>query len=125
MLRMDHNKDLTFLSQKLRKNMTKEEKHLWYDFLKKYPVQFKRQVTCGQYILDFYCPKVKLAIELDGSYHRATKVAINDKTRDEYLKSLGIMVMRYPNKDIWNNFHVVREQIDYMVKRRTEGLDGK
>ena len=120
---MDHNKDLTFLSQKLRKNMTKEEKHLWYDFLKKHPVQFKRQVTCGQYILDFYCPKAKLAIELDGEYHRA--IERSDKTRDEYLNSLGILVIRYKNKEIWENFLEIRDQIGYMVKKRTESTDEK
>ena len=120
---MNHNKDLTFLSQKLRNNRTKEEKHLWYDFLKNYPIQFKRQVTCGQYILDFYCPKARLAIELDGEYHRA--IEKSDKTRDEYLKSLGIFVMRYKNREIWENFLEIRGQIDHMVKKRTENPDEK
>ncbi|MBR5490966.1 MAG: DUF559 domain-containing protein, partial [Oscillospiraceae bacterium] len=56
-------------SQLLRKNMTKEERHLWYDFLKSFPLQFKRQKPIGPYIVDFYCPKARLVVELDGSQH--------------------------------------------------------
>ena len=75
---MQHNKKLTPLAQTLRKEMTKEEKQLWSQFLRDYPIQFKRQVTCGNYIMDFYCPKAKLAIELDGSYHRISEIAKNE-----------------------------------------------
>ena len=96
---MYHNKNLTVLSQKLRKEMTKEEKKLWYQFLRHYPTQFKRQVTCGDYILDFYCPSAKLAIELDGYYHSVTKIAESDKIRTEYLNSRGVQVLRFPNRD--------------------------
>ena len=116
---MEHNKELTQLAQTLRRGMTKEEKQLWYQFLRNYPVQFKRQVTCGQYILDFYCPKAKLAIELDGAYHKHPDTAENDMRRTEYLNSVGIYVMRFPNRDIWQDFKRVREQIDYMVRQRT------
>ena len=115
---MRHNKNLTRLSQKLRREMTKEEQQLWYRFLRKYPIQFKRQSTCGQYILDFYCPKAKLAIELDGSYHSYSETAENDKKRAEYLNSIGICVMRFPNRDIWQNLDRVCNQIDFMVKKR-------
>ena len=61
-------------AQELRKNATKEENHLWYDFLRTYPVQFLRQKPFGPYIVDFYCHKAKLAIELDGSQHYEGKV---------------------------------------------------
>ena len=115
---MQHNKQLTHLAQKLRKEMTKEEKQLWYQFLKNYPIQFKRQVTCGRYILDFYCPKAMLAIELDGSYHKYSEVAENDKVRTDYLNSMGIHVMRFPNRDIWQDFDRVCKQIDYTVNKR-------
>ena len=115
---MEHNKKLTPLAQRLRRDMTKEEKQLWYHFLKVYPVQFKRQVTCGQYILDFYCPNAKLAVELDGKHHHIDECAEKDITRTEYLNSVGIYVMRFPNKDIWKNFDRVCMQIDYMVKQR-------
>ena len=117
---MKHNKSLTAIAQKLRKEMTKEEKQLWYRFLRNYPIQFKRQVTCGQYILDFYCPKIQLAIELDGSYHYYSDAAANDKTRTEYLNSLGICVMRFPNKDVWQDLDHICKQIDFAVKKLLE-----
>ena len=115
---MKHNKKLTPLSQKLRKDMTKEEKQLWYQFLREYPIQFKRQVTCGKYILDFYCPKAKLAVELDGAYHREAEVEENDIIRTEYLNSIGIYVIRFPNRDVWQHFSRVCEQIDFVVQKR-------
>ena len=122
---MKHNKELTSLAQKLRKDMTKEEKLLWYRFLKNYPIQFKRQSTCGDYILDFYCPKAKLAIELDGSYHRYSKAVEHDKERTEYLETLGIYVMRFPNKDIWQDYDRVCTQIDYIVQQRCAAINTK
>ena len=64
-----NNPNLTNLSQNLRKNMTKEEKHLWYDFLKNLPITVNRQKVIGNYIVDFYCAKANIAIELDGSQH--------------------------------------------------------
>ena len=122
-LYMYHNKNLTVLSQKLRKEMTKEEKKLWYQFLRHYPTQFKRQVTCGDYILDFYCPSAKLAIELDGYYHGVTKIAESDKIRTEYLNSRGVQVLRFPNRDVWNDFERVCNQIDFSVHKRCENKD--
>jgi very-short-patch-repair endonuclease len=117
---MKHNKELTRLSQKLRREMTKEEKQLWYRFLRAYPVQFRRQVTCGQYILDFYCSKAKLEIELDGAYHGYSEIVKKDRVRTEYLDSIGICVLRFPNKEIWNDLDTVCRQIDYTVKKRLE-----
>ena len=61
-----HNKALVQNAKALRKNMTKEEKHLWYDFLRTYPIRFLRQKILGKYIADFYCAEAKLVIELDG-----------------------------------------------------------
>ncbi|MBQ7343800.1 MAG: endonuclease domain-containing protein [Clostridia bacterium] len=116
---MKHNKELTALAQSLRKNMTKEEKKLWYQFLKDYPVKFKRQVTCGEYILDFYCPKLKIAIELDGSYHQISTISENDKLREDYLDSVGIYVIRFPNCDIRQDFNQVCKQIDFAIQKRT------
>jgi len=98
--------------------MTKEEKQLWYRFLREYPMQFRRQVTCGSYILDFYCSKAKLAIEIDGAYHGYSEIAEKDKARTEYLNSIGILVLRFPNKDIWNDLDSICKQIDYTVKKR-------
>ena len=115
---MEHNKKLTNLAQKLRKQMTSEEKQLWYRFLKNYPIQFKRQVTCGDHILDFYCPKAKLAIEIDGGYHRFAEISKKDKERSDYLYSIGIEVLRFSNSEIWKRFISVCDQIDYAVKKR-------
>ncbi len=119
---MEHNKSLTSLAQKLRKEMTKEEKRLWYDFLKAHTAQFRRQVTCGNYILDFYCPKAKLAIELDGFGHRTAENAKKDRERTAFLNADGIHVMRFPNRDIWQKFDRVCNEIDYMVKCRLAEL---
>ena len=115
---MKHNKQLTVFAQKLRKEMTQAEKHLWYQFLRSYPVQFRRQVTCGQYILDFYCSKAKLAIELDGSQHYTTEGKENDLFRTKYLNALGIYVLRIPNNLICGNFKEVCDMIDQTVKNK-------
>ena len=91
--------------------MTKEERHLWYDFLKNLPVTVNRQKIIGNYIVDFYCAKANIAIELDGSQHYFEKGLQKDATRDEYLNSLGIEVLRYSNLDIKKNFSGVCDDI--------------
>ena len=95
-----HNPNLTGNAQRLRREMTKEERHLWYDFLKRLPVTFHRQKVIGRYIVDFYCASAKLVIELDGSQHYETENMEADAVRDEYLNSLGLTVKRYSNRDI-------------------------
>ncbi len=113
------NKNLTKNAQTLRRTMTKEERHLWYDFLKNYPVHFNRQKVIGDYIVDFYCTKARLVVELDGSQHYEDDQIANDEKRTEYLMSLGLEVLRVPNNEIWDNFEGVCEGIDFAVKRRT------
>ena len=115
---MKHNKKLTKLAQDLRKNMTKEERKLWYDYLKDYPVQFRRQVTCGQYILDFYCAKAKTAVELDGSQHFEPEEIEKDLHRTHFLNSQGIYVVRIPNNEINKNLDGVCSYIDEVVRTR-------
>ena len=115
---MSRNKDLTPLAQELRKDMTKEERRLWCCFLRKHPALFKRQVVCGNYILDFYCAAASLAIELDGSQHAEPEGQEKDRIRTEYLHSLGIYVLRIPNRRIWMNFSGVCEGIDDVLKKR-------
>ena len=105
-------------SQKLRKNMTKEERHLWYDFLKLYPVQFKRQVPVENYIVDFYCHKAKLVIELDGSQHCEPSKIEYDRKRTAFLQSQGLFVLRISNLDVLKNFRGVCETIDLAVRDR-------
>ena len=106
-----YNKKLKTNSQKLRKNMTKEEKHLGYDFLKNLKVTIKRQQVIGDYIVDFYCASKKIVIEIDGSQHYEKDGIIHDRKRDEYLNNLSIKVLRYSNYDINNNFLAVCEDI--------------
>ena len=81
-----HNTDLTSNARTLRKNMTKEERHLWYDFLKNYPVRTLRQKVIDNYIVDFYCHSARLIIELDGSQHYEEKGLLKDKIRTKNLK---------------------------------------
>ena len=101
------NKKLTGISKILRKNMTPEEKHLWYDFLKALPYTVNRQKVIGAYVIDFYCAASKTAIEIDGSQHYEPRGKYEDGIRDEYLKNLGITVLRYSNIDIHQNFDSV------------------
>ena len=109
------------LAQTLRKNMTKEERHLWYDFLKTYPVQFRRQYTIGRFVADFYCHQAKLVVELDGSGHYMPQGQAYDKNRTAYLESQGLMVLRFSNLDVLMRFAGVCEQIDLTVKERMKG----
>ena len=106
-----NNKDLTPNAKELRKNMTKEERHLWYDFLKGLPVTVQRQKVIGHYIVDFYCAEGKLVIELDGSQHYEDQGKENDVLRDVYLRSFGLTVLRYSNLDVQRNFDGVCQDI--------------
>ena len=106
-----NNPTLKPYSQKLRREMTNEERHLWYDFLKGLPVTFNRQKVIGNYIADFYCASSKLIIELDGSQHYEEKGVESDKKRDEYFNCLGLVVLRYSNEDINRHFDSVCEDI--------------
>ena len=106
-----HNPKLKNNAQKLRKEMTKEERRLWYDFLKTLPITFNRQKVIGNYIVDFYCAKAKIIIELDGSQHYEETGKAGDKARDKFLSSLGLTVLRYTNLDVKKNFRGVCEDI--------------
>ena len=99
-----NNSKLTRNAQELRKGMTKEERHLWYDFLKTLPVTFNRQKVIGHYIADFYCAEKKLIIELDGSQHYMNEGQQADVVRDAYFSSLGLTVLRYSNRQIHTEF---------------------
>ena len=120
---MKHNPKLTPLARQLRKNMTKEECELWYKFLRKYPYQFRRQVTIGKCILDFYCAAAKLAIELDGSQHFTAEGKKHDEARTNFLTSQGIMVLRYSNAVVMKNLRGVCSEIDRTVRSRVEELE--
>ena len=106
---MERNGDLTKLARELRKQQTKEESLLWYNFLRLYPLRFRRQYVIGNYIVDFYCHQAKLVIELDGSQHYDPKSAEKDEIRTAYLQSVGLHVLRFTNLEIAQQFSAVCE----------------
>ena len=108
---LSYNKNLVKNAQSLRKNMTPEEKHLWYDFLKDLPITVNRQKNIENFIVDFFIAKNKIAIEIDGIQHTGDAAKENDAKRDEELKRLGITVLRYSNQSIHNNFDIVCNDI--------------
>ena len=112
-------KTLPSVSQELRKAQTKEEARLWYQFLCRYPLRFHRQYVIGNYIVDFYCHKAKLVVELDGSQHCEPDEIEYDKKRTAYLQSQGLEVLRFSNLDVMSRFRDVCEAIDMNVKERT------
>ena len=117
-----HNKDIVPTARMLRKNMTKEEKHLWYDFLRTYPVRFSRQKVLGEYIADFYCAEAKLIIELDGSGHYTEEGKQYDEERTASLEEYGLAVVRISNTEIHKNFGDVCKYIDYRVEQSLSQL---
>ena len=106
-----YNSTLSPRARELRKNATKQENKLWYEFLREFRPRFTRQRIVGSYILDFYCGKAKLAVELDGSQHFEPEAMEYDKIRTEFLLSLGIQVMRFNNIDINKSFEGVCNSI--------------
>ena len=106
-----YNPKLLGNAQRLRREMTKEERHLWYDFLKTLPITIHRQKILGNYIVDFYCAAEKVVIELDGSQHYEDAGKQKDEERDAWLKNNGYMVLRYSNGDINKNFSGVCQDI--------------
>ena len=101
------NAKLTFNARELRKGMTPQERHLWYDFLKGLPITVHRQKVIGSFIVDFYCASAKLVIELDGSQHYEPEGKAADVQRDCALRDLGLTVVRYSNPEIDRNFEGV------------------
>ena len=118
---MVHDVKILRRSQDLRKNMTKEERHLWYDFLKTYPVQFKRQYPIGCYFADFFCYKAGLIVELDGSQHYEPEEMRYDQARTAYLTKQGYLVLRFSNRDVRERFAGVCTAIDQAVAKRLQG----
>ena len=112
-----HNKQLVPLAKQLRKEMTKEERHLWYDFLRTYPVRFSRQKVLGKYIADFYSAEAKLVIELDGSQHYEDGNVEKDAERSAFLEGYGLTILRIPYNEVNCNFYGFCEFIDAAVRQ--------
>lgn len=113
---LEYNKELIVLAKNLRGNMTKAERKLWYEFLKNYQVKYQRQKTIENYIVDFYCAKAKIVIELDGGGHYSPEQIEYDSERTKILESHKLKVLRFTNTDVFQRFYSVCTVIDNEVK---------
>jgi len=111
-----YNKDNISLAKVLRKNMTPWEHKLWYEFLRFYPIRFQRQKAIGNYIVDFYCAKARLVVELDGGGHYDLEQQQRDNERTQALQSMNLQVLRICNLDVDRNFLSVCEMIEHTVR---------
>lgn len=118
MAHIPRKKSLLENARTLRRTMTPQERHLWYDFLKTYPIKCYRQRIMDHFIVDFYCARAKLVIELDGSQHTDTDALAYDAERTAVLNQLGISVIRFPNNQINRDFDAVCAMIDLKIKER-------
>ena len=112
------NTKLVSTARILRKNMTKEERKLWYEFLKDYPIKFYRQRVIGKFVVDFYCAKANLVVELDGSSHYEPCNHEKDEERTQVLNELNLDVVRISNNYVKDNFSGVCEYLDQLVKQK-------
>ena len=117
-----HNQAIVGAAKELRKNMTKEERHLWYDFLQYHPARFSRQKVLGYYIADFYSAKAKLVIELDGSQHYTADGKEYDQKRTDFLTDYDLRVIRISNTEVMKNFNGVCAYIDRAVEQSLSQL---
>ena len=113
------NNSLLGNAKSLRKNMTRQEKHLWYDFLRHYPIKIYKQRIIDNYIADFYCHQARLVIELDGSQHYTPDGKSYDQERTAVLNEYGLLVLRFTNIDVDDHFEGVCYLIDKTIKERT------
>ena len=116
MMSLDYNKKMIPLAKDLRKNATLQEKHLWYDFLANYEIRFQRQKAIDNFIVDFYCHRAKLIIEIDGAQHFTEEGHQRDELRTEILERYGLKVVRFTNREIDTKFSAVCDCIDTIVK---------
>ena len=119
------NSSLTGFAQTLRKKMTPEEKHLWYDYLKYLPLTIHRQKVLGNYIADFYIAEAKIVIELDGAQHFEPSHAERDRERDAYMDSFGILVLRYTNEYVNRYFSDLCDDIHNHIEDRVPGFNDR
>lgn len=110
---LPYNKRLKTLSRSLRSNMTDTERLLWSKIRRKQlkGFQFYRQKIIGNYIADFYCPELKLVIEVDGGQHYSAEGRDNDRMRDAYMAEAGITVIRFSDRDVLKELETVLEEI--------------
>ena len=121
-LERKHNPKIVPTAKMHRKNMTKEERHLWYDYLRTHPVRFSRQKVLGKYIADFYSAQARLVIELDGGGHYTEEARQYDVERTAFLEAYGLTVIRIPNNEVISNFRGVCDYIDMMTEQSLSQL---
>ena len=120
MVKIRYERNRREIAQALRRNMTPQEKHLWYDYLRAYPLQFRRQRQFGRFFVDFYCAAAMLVLEIDGAPHYTEQGKAYDQERTWYLESLGLKVVRIPNASIEHRFDETCREIDMIVRQRIE-----
>lgn len=118
---LSYNKKLIPAAKELRNNATRQENHLWYDFLRTYPIRFQRQKTIDEFVVDFYCHKAGLVIELDGSQHYTDNGIISDERRTQILNKYNLDVLRFSNLDIDKNFIGVCTIIEEKIRESISG----
>ena len=121
-IKLDKNNKLLDIARILRRNMTRQEKHLWYDFLRHYSIKIYKQRIIDDFIADFYCHSARLVIELDGSQHYTNRGKAHDEARTEILERYGIYVLRFSNKAVDDNFEGVCRTIDKVINERIKSL---
>jgi very-short-patch-repair endonuclease len=117
------NKKLKGFATNGRTNQTPEEKRVWYDYLSKVTPRFHRQRIIGNYIVDFYCPKLRVVIEIDGYQHFYEESREYDKKRTEYLECLGFVVLRFENTEVNKDFEQVKFEIKEFCEQRAKAFD--
>ena len=115
---LPYNKNLIPLAKKLRRDATPQERRLWNDFLKDYPVRFQRQKVIGDYIVDFFCHSARLVIELDGDQHGEPENSRRDAMRTADLGKLDLKVLRFTNQEIEKSLEAVCSSINRAVRER-------
>jgi very-short-patch-repair endonuclease len=121
-MQIKKNNELLNIARILRRNMTRQEKRLWYDYLQHYPIKVYKQRIIDNYIADFFCYQARLVIELDGSQHYTVEGKSYDAARTEVLEKYGLHVLRFTNMDIDKKFEGVCYVIDKTIKERMEIL---
>ena len=117
-MHIERNKNITPNAKKLRREMTKQERKLWYEFLRHHEFKWYKQRVIGSYIADFYCAKALLVVEIDGSQHYTEDGIEYDQIREQYINANNIKVIRFSNVDVDNNFDGVCYEIDLEVSKR-------
>ena len=116
------NESLKKYAVEMRKNQTDEEKKVWYQILKGRTPKFHRQRIIGNYIVDFYCPQLRLAIEIDGYQHFYEENIEYDNKRTEYIESQDIYILRFENTEVNKDIEYVRFIIDNACDARIKGI---